>query len=411
MTVGSGLGASVGLASEVTWANWVTPAKWTEFESETVEWKPKRMVGKGLYNGGLVQRNSQRVTTTATVEGDIKTPIYYKGMGLYLGHAMGSSGVAPVQQASTAAYLQTHALANNYGQSLALQIGRPDLAGNIHQYNYNGCKIDKAVLECGVDAYLTGVFTVDGHDYDTTNTYATPTYQTPNPIFSFNQAQFRIGTFGNEVIVEGVRKFILTLTRPIKKDNFYMDGSGRKQQQVLNAFTDIGLEIETDYVSDSAFVALFNADTAQSVIIDFLGGVIAAGTTKAITGVSAASTGGVVTSTAHGFTNGQVVTITGVTGTGMPVPSINGTYVISNVAANTYTIPVNTTGFTYTSGGSATQNYNNQISFAIPNLRWDSEPPKVPGPEILQPKMKLVGLFDDSHTAVTCTHVSTDVSL
>ncbi len=44
MTVGSGIGSSVGVAKETTWGTWVTPSKWTEFESETVEWKPKRMV-------------------------------------------------------------------------------------------------------------------------------------------------------------------------------------------------------------------------------------------------------------------------------------------------------------------------------------------------------------------------------
>lgn len=57
----------------------------------------------------------------------------------------------------------------------------------------------------------------------------------------------------------------------------------------------------------------------------------------------------VVTATAHGFSNGDTVLIQGVTGS---IPSINGSFVISNVLTNSFTVPVNvTTGGT---GGTAT---------------------------------------------------------
>ena len=413
-SVGSGIGSSFGLVSEATWGTWVTPIKWLEHESETIAWQPKRIVGKGLYNGGLVQRNANRQTVTSTVAGDLVVPVYYKGKGLLLGAAMGSIGVAPVQQLATSAYLQTHALANNFGQSLSLQIGRPDTAGLIHQYNYRGCKVIAMKLECGVGEYLLGTYTVDGQAFDQTGAYGAPVYQSGNGIFAFNQATLRIGAFGNEVLVEGIRKFGLTWTRPMKVDNFYMDGSGLKQQQVQNGFGTIAVALESDYLSDSAFVAQFTADTAQSLVVDFLGGTIATGTTKTITGVTAASTGAIVTATAHGYTNGQVVTIASVTGTGSPNPNTGGNnpagWVIDTVTTNTFRIGLNTTGFTYVSGGSATQVNFNQFSVQVPNLRWDGEPPKVGGPDIIMPKLALAGLYDDSHTPATLLYVSTDTT-
>jgi len=62
----------------------------------------------------------------------------------------------------------------------------------------------------------------------------------------------------------------------------------------------------------------------------------------------------IVTSAAHGFTNGTVATFAGVTGT--VGAAINGTTrVISNVTANTYALDdFDSTGLAYTSAGTAT---------------------------------------------------------
>lgn len=62
----------------------------------------------------------------------------------------------------------------------------------------------------------------------------------------------------------------------------------------------------------------------------------------------------IVTSAAHGFLNGYAVDLTGIVGT--MAADLNGTKrVVSNVTANTYAIlDYDSTGKTYTSGGSAT---------------------------------------------------------
>lgn len=333
-TVGSGIGSSLAMSKESAWGTFTTPTRFPEFTSETLEWKPKRIVGTGLANGNIVQKNSTRQQTTSTVEGDIKCPVYYKGMGLFLGGIMGTMGITPTQQSSTAAYLQTHALvANTIGQSFTFQKGVPQVSNAvIQQYNYTGCKMTKAVFECGVDTFLEATYTIDGKAYDTSNTYTTPTYLTQNPIFAFNQGSFKIGTFGSEAVVEGIRKFTLTIERPLRVDNFYLDGTGLKQEQVGNNFVNITLDLESDYLTDAGFVAQFNADTAQSVIIDFLGPVIAS-------------------------------------------------------------------------------TFHNEVTFSVPNMRWQAGPPMVAGPDIVQPKLSLVGLYDESHVPATIAYMSTDTTI
>ncbi len=72
----------------------------------------------------------------------------------------------------------------------------------------------------------------------------------------------------------------------------------------------------------------------------------------------------IVTATAHGMANGDVVAIAAITGT-IGTDATNGlngkTLVITNVTANTFCINVNTLGLTYTSGGTATPNTWTQV--------------------------------------------------
>lgn len=86
------------------------------------------------------------------------------------------------------------------------------------------------------------------------------------------------------------------------------------------------------------------------------GTVISVGTTAGaanpLTSISATSPA-IVTDAGHGFVNGDVVTLSGITGT---MSVLNGqSFVVSNVTANAYALfGADTTGLTYTSGGTST---------------------------------------------------------
>jgi hypothetical protein len=82
---------------------------------------------------------------------------------------------------------------------------------------------------------------------------------------------------------------------------------------------------------------------------------IATGTggSKTITAISVGNPA-IVTSTAHGLTNGSVVALAAIAGT-MSTPLNSTSRVVSNVTANTFALlDADTTGLTYTSGGTAT---------------------------------------------------------
>ena len=77
-----------------------------------------------------------------------------------------------------------------------------------------------------------------------------------------------------------------------------------------------------------------------------------AGSAKTITAIALGNPT-IITSSSHGFANGDVVTIAGLTGTN--AATINGqTWSVRNITTNTFAIYVDTTGLTITAAGTAT---------------------------------------------------------
>jgi len=84
------------------------------------------------------------------------------------------------------------------------------------------------------------------------------------------------------------------------------------------------------------------------------------GSTKTITAITVGNPA-IVTSAAHGFSNGDVVTLAAIVGT---MSSLNSTvHVVANTTTNTFALlDVDTTGLTYTSGGTATSSTYTKIN-------------------------------------------------
>ena len=333
MSGGGGIYSSVGIAKETTFGTYAAPTRWVEHHSESIEFKPTRYKGKGLRNGGLVSRKSSRHTTSATVDGDIVTPVYSAGMGLWLAMIFGTMGITPTQQATSTAYKQAHTLQDNAGQSATIQVGRPSLDNVMNVYSYLGVKCTKAVFEAKQDQPLMLTLTLDGKDVDQTQTYVAPNYHDPNPELFWDQGNFTMAaTFGSEAYVDGVRSFILTIDRTQDDKRFYMNGTGRKSEQRLSDFVKVTGEIETDFLVRTTFADYFYNDTPQSIKMNFTGGLIATG-------------------------------------------------------------------------------YNYALNLSLPCCVWDSEAPKVTGPNIIQPKMMFEVLDDETNPVVEADYISTDVTL
>lgn len=269
MAIGSGLGAQLGIAAETTYGTAVTVTRFLDFNSEDLKYMPTFTQGGGLRAGTFAQPTGRRVVTTSQARGSIEREVQYAKEGLLLQALMGTS-VTPVQQATTAAYLQTHTLADPSGKSLTIQKGVPQTDGTVKAHTFAGCRVASAEFSCGVDEILTAKYAIDAKSWTDQTALASASYTASNA-FHFAQMKLKLGTYGAEASVSGVRKVSVSIDRALKTDMFYAGNAGAKAQPVLGGWTSITGTVETDFATQSGFSDGFSANTSTSLVWEFVG--------------------------------------------------------------------------------------------------------------------------------------------
>jgi len=272
MAIGSGLGAQIGIASEVTYGTFVAPTRFIEFTKESLVLKKTTAQSSGIAAGRLMALSSRRVVTQKEVSGSLELEVTNKGMGVLLQALMGTT-VTPVQQAVTTAYLQTHTLADTWGKSLTIQKGVPLTTGTVTDKSFLGCKVTSAEFSCEVGGMLTSSFEFDGKDCDESQTLAAASYSNMSP-FHFGQLAVKSGSFGTETALDGVRKVSVKIERPQATDRFYANSSALKAQPISNDLVKITGSLEMDYVATTVD-DLHTSDGATSLVVEFVGPLIA----------------------------------------------------------------------------------------------------------------------------------------
>ncbi|MFJ7049048.1 phage tail tube protein [Streptomyces sp. NPDC101112] len=271
MAIGSGLGAQLGIAAEVSYGTYVAPTKFVEFTKEGLALKKTTAQSAGIAAGRLLPLSARRVLTRQEVQGSIDFEVTNKSMGL-LHQALMGTAVTPVQQAATAAYLQTHTLASIAGKSLSIQKGVPLTTGTVTDKSFVGCKVTSGEFSCSVGEMLTASFEFDGKDCDESQTLAAASYPSMSP-FHFGQMALKTGTYNSETAHDGIRKVSVKIERPQDTERFYAGQSGRKKEPIENDQIKITGSLETDYVS-TALDDLHTSDAATSLVWEFVGPLI-----------------------------------------------------------------------------------------------------------------------------------------
>ena len=272
MAIGSGLGAQLGIVAESTYGTFVAPTKFIEFTKESLVLKKTTAQSAGIAAGRLLALSSRRVVTQREASGSIDMEVTNKGMGVLLQTLMGTS-VTPVQQGATAAYLQTHTLADTAGKSLTIQKGVPLTTGTVTDKTFVGCKVTSAEFSCAVGEMLTASFEIDGKDCDESQTLAAASYSNMSP-FNFSQMALKTGSFGTEAARDGIRKASVKIERPMAVDRFYAGQAGLKKEPISNDQVKITGSLEMDYV-ETVLDDLHTSDAATSLVWEFVGPLIA----------------------------------------------------------------------------------------------------------------------------------------
>lgn len=268
MAVGSGIGASVGVSAETTYGTYVAPARFVEARSFSVK-KVQNVQSLTGVAAGRAAPVDEVVTTTAATA-NIQADVTRKGWGLFLAQLTGSS-TAPVIQAATAAYLQTHALTDNFGKSLTVQAGLPNTAGTVLPMTALGCKTVSAEFSCGVDEMLQANLEFDGRSFTEGQTLAAPSYTAANMPFHFGEMSLKLGAFGAEAVVQGVRKVTVNVARGQDVGRFYGGNLGLKSEPIWNEMAMVTGSVEIDLVNKADFLDRYTGHTSTSLVWEFVG--------------------------------------------------------------------------------------------------------------------------------------------
>lgn len=277
MPLGSGLSGQLGVGKETTYGTFAAPTKFFEFDKAYVELDLIRVDGGGIAAGRAARLVSQSIVAgrSGTAGGELSVPTV--GFGLILQQLMGTS-VTPVQQATSTAYLQTHALtADLLGKMLSVQVGVPQTTGTVVPYSGLGGKITKAGFKCSTDEALKASLEFDLRDVTDASALATASYPSTAMPFNFTQMSVKAGTtVAGATALSGVTGFSLDLERKQKTDARYAGSGGLKAEPITNDYVGVSGSVSADFLSKTDLMDRFAANTTTSLVWDFTGAIIAA---------------------------------------------------------------------------------------------------------------------------------------
>lgn len=275
MAVASGVGGSLGQAPEVTYGTYVAPTRWLEIASASLKKIKNTKQGGGMAAGRLVDASTRRVVTTLGGGGTIDLEVQNKSMGLLLNWLMGGTPTV-AQQGATAAWLQTHTLSDNIGKFGTLQVGLPQLSDGVPKpYSFLGSKVLSAEFSSDIDALLMSKFEIDSRDVTEAQALAAPSYPTNARPFHGVQLAVKVGTFGAEASVTGVTGVSVKIDRKQATGRYYAGAAGLKAEPIMNDKAAITGVIKADYVDKTIWADRFAADTGFSLILEWVGPLIA----------------------------------------------------------------------------------------------------------------------------------------
>jgi hypothetical protein len=324
MALGAGLASQFGIATEATNGLQLPVTRFVEFNSETLTMGKNTVQGVGLRapatgsgggpaaGSGLFERSSRRVIGSWDAKGGVNLDIPFSGLGLYLEHMMGAftpgtvggtNNPLVVQQAATAAWLQTYAPGSLAGKTFCAQVGKPDSTGVVRPFTYVGCKVvdweviwdlnQFAKLQLTLDAWQE--LTPDNPQGTTAGqALSSAVYTASQQFFHFRQALIfnsgtlatasGITTLSSPVAAGRVLKGNIKVVNPLDTARFFVAGTGGtggsgvagvKGEQLENNFRQITGSLDVEFFSLAAYYDVAAGDTSFALWLEFVGPIIA----------------------------------------------------------------------------------------------------------------------------------------
>lgn len=206
MATPSGLAAQWGFKAEGVYGTAALPVdRFLPLRSETIADTYGRIVADDIIAGAQARRQSQVGAGNRSFAGGVSTFLWNRHVGLFLSKLLGA-----VSTAGTGPYTHTITPGDQTGDSLTMQFGRPDQAGTVQSFTYEGVKVRSATIGATQGEFAT--LELDVIAQDVTRGVALPAPAYPSGMSRFTGDQLTVTVGGVSV---PVFSFELTLTNPL----------------------------------------------------------------------------------------------------------------------------------------------------------------------------------------------------
>lgn len=269
MAIGSGLGSQFGFVAESTYGTRVAATKFLRAKAYAARRDATRVQGEGIQTGNFGDLAAHYGETTNAGSGSASFDVQDRTMGVLLNTLMGGTVTPTV--ITGAAYGATFPLADTLGKSMTVQVGAPYRTGTVRVHELAGVKITSAEFSCGVGEFLTCNMDFDAKSWTDSQTLASASYVGTNVPFNFAQMTLKLGTYGAEAAVSGVRSVSMKIDRPHDTEDYTAGSLGTKSEPVLNGATQITGTISADWLNTATFQDRANGTASTSLIWEFVG--------------------------------------------------------------------------------------------------------------------------------------------
>jgi len=284
MAIGSGLGSQVGYSVESVYGTFVAPAKFLRARSYEAKRVAQRVQGDGIQAGSLGDLGAFYVETTQAGTGTMAFDVQTVLQGPLLQTLMGTS-VTPAVVVTGSAWGQTHTLADTYGKSLTFQVGAPYRGGaTVRPHTLTGVKVTGAEFSCDVAGLLQSTFTFDAKTWTDTQSLASASY-VASRVFAgggngtTTRMSVKMGTFGSEAAVAGVKSVSCKIDRPLQVDDYTSSLAGLKNEPVLNGPSQVAGSITCDWLDTAVFQDIANSNASTNLVLEWVDTVALSGST------------------------------------------------------------------------------------------------------------------------------------
>lgn len=246
------------------WGTAVTPDRFLEFTTESLERRQNVQVSQGIRSGRRYGGQGRRITRR-DAGGSISTEVATTGFGILFEHLLGD--VSTNIDVAATAFTHTFTPGSLLDKGLTLQKGVDTADGTVEAFTYPGSKILSADFSVDQDGLLMATWGIDAKDEVTTTALAAASYTTPR-IFTYSEGTLRV----DSVVKANVRSVgSLNIVNNLLTERFFLGNAGLKDQPINVPFDTLGGTLDVEFQNLTDFYDLFAGDTSAELELEFVG--------------------------------------------------------------------------------------------------------------------------------------------